>query len=70
MGMNSYFYSFDQGNLYRHNTNTVRNNYYGEQFISSVTVLTPTVGKDKLSKDPKPLADLNLKSNNVFSFLI
>ena len=37
MGMNSYFYSFDQGNLYRHNTNTVRNNYYGEQFISSVT---------------------------------
>lgn len=37
MGMNSYFYSFDGGNLYRHNTNPLRNNYYGSQFVSSIT---------------------------------
>ena len=36
-GMNSYFYSFDGGNLYRHNTNTLRNNYYGVQYESSIT---------------------------------
>ncbi len=29
--MNSYFYSFKGGNLYRHNTNPIRNNYYGIQ---------------------------------------
>tara|TARA_R110000751_G_scaffold69810_3_gene141630 strand:- start:2839 stop:3609 length:771 start_codon:yes stop_codon:yes gene_type:complete len=37
MGMNSYFYSFDGGNLYRHNTNSNRNNYYGKQYVSSLT---------------------------------
>jgi len=37
MGMNSYFYSFDNGNLFRHNTNPVRNNYYGQQYVSSIT---------------------------------
>ena len=37
MGMNSYFYSFDGGNLYRHNTNTKRNNYYEIQYSSSIT---------------------------------
>ena len=33
MGMNSYFYSFDGGNLYRHNTNAIRNNYYEQQLF-------------------------------------
>ena len=28
-GMNNYFYSFKGGNLYRHNTNEIRNQYYG-----------------------------------------
>ena len=37
MGMNSYFYSFDGGNLYRHNTNPLRNNYYEQQYSSSIT---------------------------------
>lgn len=35
-GMNGYFYSFKNGNLFRHNTNTTRNNYYGIQYISSI----------------------------------
>jgi len=37
IGMNSFLYSFDKGNLYRHNTNPVRNNYYQVQYSSFVT---------------------------------
>lgn len=37
IGMNSFFYSFDNGNLYRHNTNSIRNNYYGTQYSSFIT---------------------------------
>ena len=37
IGMNSYFYSFHQGQLYRHNTNETRNNYYGVQYNSKMT---------------------------------
>ena len=37
IGMNNYFYSFKGGNLYRHNTNEVRNNYYGVQYNSTIT---------------------------------
>ena len=29
IGMNSYFYTFKNGNLFRHNTNDNRNEYYG-----------------------------------------
>ncbi len=29
IGMNNFFYTFKNGNLYRHNTNTNRNEYYG-----------------------------------------
>jgi hypothetical protein len=36
IGMNSYFYSFKNGNLYRHNTNEVRNNFYGVQYTSKI----------------------------------
>ncbi len=36
-GMNGYFYSWSGGNLYRHNTNPIRNNYYGVQYSSSIT---------------------------------
>lgn len=37
VGMNSYFYSFKGGNLFRHNTNETRNNYYNEQHASQIT---------------------------------
>tara|TARA_R110002096_G_scaffold74454_3_gene176535 strand:+ start:210 stop:1043 length:834 start_codon:yes stop_codon:yes gene_type:complete len=37
IGMNNYFYSFNQGNLYRHNTNEVRNSYYGVNYNSQIT---------------------------------
>ena len=35
-GMNQYFYSFSGGNLWRHNTNDTRNNYYGAQYNSTL----------------------------------
>jgi hypothetical protein len=37
MGMNQYLYTFKNGDLYRHNTNPVRNNYYGNQYNSTIT---------------------------------
>ena len=37
IGMNNYFYSFKRGNLWRHNTNETRNNYYGVQYKSTIT---------------------------------
>ena len=36
IAMNSYFYSFKNGNLYRHNTNETRNNFYGVQYTSKI----------------------------------
>lgn len=37
IGMNNFFYSFNGGNLYRHNTNILRNNFYGKQYNSTIT---------------------------------
>ena len=36
IGMNNYFYTFKKGNLYRHNTNALRNNFYGVQYNSLI----------------------------------
>jgi hypothetical protein len=36
IGMNNYFYSFKGGNLYRHNVNETRNNFYGVQYNSVI----------------------------------
>lgn len=37
IGMNNFFYTFSGGNLYRHNTNETRNEFYGVQYPSTVT---------------------------------
>lgn len=37
IGMNNYFYSFSEGNIYRHNTNATRNQYYGVNYPSTLT---------------------------------
>jgi len=36
IGMNNFFYTFNGGNLYRHNTNESRNNYYGVNYPSTL----------------------------------
>jgi hypothetical protein len=51
IGMNNYFYSFKGGNIYRHNTNEVRNNFYGEQYTSRlVSVINDSPIENKLFK--------------------
>lgn len=37
LGMNQYLYTFSGGNLYRHNTNNIRNRYYGIDYPSKLT---------------------------------
>jgi len=37
LGMNQYLYTFSGGNLYRHNTNNIRNRYYGIDYPSTLT---------------------------------
>lgn len=37
VGMNSFFYTFSGGNLFRHNTNAQRNTFYGVVYNSTVT---------------------------------
>lgn len=48
IGMNNYFYSFKGGNLYRHSVNEVRNNFYNEQYTSTIRTVfndAPTEAK-------------------------
>ena len=51
IGMNNYLYSFKGGQLYRHNTNLVRNNFYGVQGDSKIsTVINQQPLDNKLFK--------------------
>ena len=63
IGMNSFFYSFKGGNLYRHNTNTLRNNYYGVQGSSSIT----SVFNPKPTLDIKLFKTLSLESDDSWT---
>jgi len=36
IGCNNYFYTFDKGNLYKHSTNSNRNNFYGTSYPSVI----------------------------------
>ena len=62
VGMNNYLYSFSGGNIYQHNTNTVRNNYYGIQGISEITSV---FNDEPLSN--KVFKTLNLESDSAWS---
>tara|TARA_B100001093_G_scaffold458078_1_gene470253 strand:+ start:59 stop:850 length:792 start_codon:yes stop_codon:yes gene_type:complete len=37
IGMNNYFYTFKSGDIYRHNVNQIRNNFYNTQHTSTIT---------------------------------
>lgn len=39
IGMNNSFYSWRNGDLYKHDTNQVRNNFYGTQYSSSISTI-------------------------------
>ena len=51
VGMNNYFYTFSGGNLYRHNTNNSRSNFYGVQYnCKMTTVINESPLENKLFK--------------------
>lgn len=55
------FFTFNNGTLWKHNSNEVRNNFYGEQGVSQLTLivnLSPTTVKNYFS--------IREKSNNVW----
>jgi hypothetical protein len=65
IGMNNYFYTFKGGNLYRHNVNETRNEFYGEQFTSQVvSVFNDAPLENKLFKT------LNLEGDATWSALM
>ena len=61
LGMNQYFYTFNGGNLYQHNANGSRNNFYGEQYNSQITtVFNQNPLENKIFKT------INLESNQAW----
>lgn len=65
IGMNNYFYSFKGGNLYRHNVNETRNNFYGVQSYSQIkSVFNDSPLKNKLFKT------INLESDQSWDTLL
>jgi|11BtaG_2_1085332.scaffolds.fasta_scaffold00646_2 hypothetical protein len=61
IGMNNFFYTFQGGNLFQHNVNEKRNNYYGEQYHSQLTsVFNQNPLENKIYKT------LNLESNDAW----
>lgn len=51
IGMNNYFYTFKGGNLFRHNVNPVRCNFYGVQYSTKLkSVLNDSPLENKLFK--------------------
>lgn len=62
IGMNNYFYTFKSGNLYRHNTNDVRNNFYGDDYPSVLqSVFNAQPLENKLFKT------INLEGDDAWS---
>jgi len=57
-GMNNYLYTFKNGQLYRHNTNSLRNNFYGVQYNTTIkSVLNKNPLENKLFKTVKLESD-------------
>jgi len=61
-GMNNYFYTFKGGNIYQHNTNEVRNNYYG---VQSYSEMSSVFNEEPLVN--KIFKTLNLESDQSWS---
>ena len=62
VGMNNFFYSFDGGNIYQHNTNAVRNNYYGVQYQSEIKSVF-----NELPLENKIFKTLNIEGENAWT---
>ncbi len=64
IGMNNQFYSFVNGDLYIHHQGN-RNNYYGVQHVSKLSVMV-----NENPSDVKELISLNLEGNQPWDVLI
>eukprot|EP01046_Picozoa_sp_COSAG06_P034843 COSAG06_NODE_3688_length_5008_cov_127.456432_3_plen_232_part_01 len=62
IGMNNFFYSFKNGQLYRHNTNDTRNSYYGTTYASTIKTVI-----NEIPLDNKLFKTLNLESTDAWS---
>ena len=62
IGMNNYFYSFNKGQLYRHNTNKTRNSYYN---VTSASTIKTVINEAPL--DNKLFKTLNLESTDAWA---
>ena len=65
IGMNNYFYSLKAGNLYRHNTNPLRNNYYNVQYNSTLTSVF-----NEMPLENKLFKTINLESDATWSITL
>lgn len=61
-GMNNYLYTFKNGQLYRHNTNSLRNNFYGVQHNTTIKSVF-----NKAPLDTKLFKTLTLESDSPWS---
>tara|TARA_Y100001937_G_scaffold128393_1_gene204378 strand:- start:6857 stop:7672 length:816 start_codon:yes stop_codon:yes gene_type:complete len=62
IGMNNFFYSFKGGNIYQHNTNAVRNNYYNVQYLSQIKSVF-----NELPLENKVFKTLNIEGENSWT---
>lgn len=65
IGLNSSFYTFKDGSIWKHNTNSTRNNFYGTQYKSTIT----TIFNDDPSQ-MKMFKTLALDSNRPWKAII
>ena len=61
-GMNNYLYTFKNGQLYRHNTNSLRNNFYGVQYNTTIKSVF-----NKAPLDTKLFKTISLESDSPWS---
>ena len=65
IGMNQFFYTFNGGNLYRHNTNNNYNTYYGTTYESTITSIF-----NEAPLETKIFKTLNLESDESWDAVL
>ncbi len=65
VGMNQFFYTFNGGNLYRHNTNNNYNTYYGTTYPSTITSIF-----NEAPLETKIFKTLNLESDESWDAVL
>tara|TARA_R110000824_G_scaffold5440_3_gene25128 strand:- start:5414 stop:6175 length:762 start_codon:yes stop_codon:yes gene_type:complete len=65
IGMNQFFYTFKNGNLYRHNTNNNYNTYYGDTYPSTITSIF-----NEAPLENKIFKTLNLESDESWDAVL